>query len=257
MDPFIQEKLLDLLVNIVSIILGGGIILLIIELSRHRRERRVWAREDHLLEIDIPRADLRVTKWQIIDRMSVVDKLEIYEHKLEGTIKQLLIAAHFVIRNTTSAEIIVTSYDINVLHIPPGHDKKGFYDLETFDLISVEDIGTIKLQPYAAIARMVILEGEFNSERRLDTAPSTLVVEAKTSSGATIHGKATLTIVPRLPDIELGPHKKNYYHYYPKQHLKKLKEGSFLEEPPLGFEEGSFLEEPPPGFEEGEMELPF
>ena len=256
MDPFIQEKLLDLLVNIVSIILGGGIILLIIELSRHRRERRVGAREDHLLEIDIPRADLRVIKWQITDKMSDGDKVVIYEHQLEGTVRQLLIAAHFVIRNTTGAEIIVTSYDTNVLQIPPGHIRKSFYDLETFDLISVEDIGTIKLQPYAAIARMVILEDDFDEERKLDTAPSTLVVEAKTSSGATIHGKATLSIVPRLPpDLELGPHEKKYLQYYPKQYLDKLGK-RFLEEPPLGFEE-SEVEEPPPGFEEDEMELPF
>lgn len=237
MDPFIQEKLLDLLVNIVSIILGGGIILLIIELSRHRREKRVWAREDQLLEIDIPRADLRVIKWQITAEMRDADKVVIYEHKLEGTVRQLLIAANFVIRNTTGAEIIVTSYDANVLQIPPGHDRKGFYDLETFDLISVEEIGTIKLQPFAAIARMVILEADFSSERRLDTAPSTLVVEAKTSSGATIHGKAALTIVPRLPDIDLGMHEENYYHHYPKQYLKKLEEE--------------------PEEEEGEEELPF
>jgi hypothetical protein len=255
MDPLIQGKLLDLLVNIVSIILGSGIILLIIELSRHRRERRAWAREDQLLEIDIPRAELQLTRWQIFAKMSNADKVTIYEHQLEGTIRQLLIAAHFVIRNTTSSEIVVTSYDANVLQIPPGHIRKSFYDLETFDLISVEDIGTIKLQPYAAIARMVILEDNFDEKRKLDTAPSTLVVEAKTSSGATIHGKATLAIVPRLPDIKVGPHEKEYIQYYPKQYLDKLGM-RFLEEPPLGFEELE-VEEPPPGFEEDEMELPF
>jgi len=218
MNPLIQEKLLDLLINIVSIILGGGIILLIIEWRRHKRERTVWAREDQLLEIDIPRADVSVAKWQIYDNMSSDDKVVIYENQLEGTVKQLLTVAHFVIRNTTGAEIIVTSYDVNPLQIPPGKESKRFYDLETVDLISVEDMGAIKLRPYATIARIAVVVSEFGKDRRLEAVPSTLVVEAKTSSGATIHGKATLSVVPRLPDIEQydGLH-------HPKRYVDKIR----------------------------------
>jgi len=217
MNPVIQEKLLDLLINIVSIILGGGIILMIIELRRHQREKRVWAREDQMLEIDIPRADVRVRQWQISDDMSAEEKLVIYENQLEGTVKQLLTVAHFVIRNTTGAEIVVTSYDANLLQIPPANDDKRFYELETVDLISVEDVGAIKLRPYAAIARIVIVVSDFDEGRRLDTVPSTLVVEAKTSSGATIHGKATLSVVPRFPDIKVHDGR-----YHPKQYVDKI-----------------------------------
>lgn len=226
MDPFIQEKLLDLLVNIVSIILGGGIILLIIEWRRHQREKRLWAREDQLLEIDIPRADVSVRTWQITDGMSDKEKVTIYENQLEGTIKELLVVAHFVIRNTTSMEIIVTSYDANLLHIPPPSgllsldQSKRFYELETADLISTDDIGAVKLRPYSTIARQVILQDSFHKERRLDTVPSTLVVRAETSSGITIQGATSLNLVPFISDIE-KPGFDLLYH--PKKYVEKIK----------------------------------
>lgn len=202
MNPLIQEKLLDLLINIISIVLGGGVVVMIIELRRHRRESRAWAREDNMVEIDVPRADVMVRKWQVSEKMTPEEKVVIYENQLEGTVKHLVAVAHFVIRNTTAAEIIVTSYDANLLQIPPGDDRKCFYEWETFDLISVEDMGAIKLRPYAAIARVALIESHFDQERKLNTVPSTLVVEAWTSSGAIIHGSATLSVVPRLADIE-------------------------------------------------------
>jgi len=218
MDPLLREKLLDLLINIISIILGGGIILLIIELRRHRRERRVWAREDQILEIDIPRAEASVVKWQIREDMSAEEKLSIYENQLEGMVKQLVVVAQFVIRNTTGAEIVVTSYDARLLQVPPGPDIKNFYDLETADLISVQDVGAIKLQPYGAIARTVVIQSYFGPPRKLEEVPSTLVVEARTSSGATIQGRATLSIVPRFPDVKSY---KGLYHL--KQYVEKIR----------------------------------
>ncbi len=218
MNPLIEEKLLDLLINVISIILGGGIIVMIIELRRHRRERRVWAREDQLIEIDIPRADLRVRKWQVTEKLSAEEKLVIYENQLEGTVKELLVTAHFVIRNTTAAEILVTSYDAKMLRIPPGHVSKRFYDLETADLVAVEDIGAIKLQPHAAIARIVILASRFGQDRKLETVPSTVLVEATTSSGASIHGQATLGVVSRIHGVE-------YYQkrYHPTKYVDKIR----------------------------------
>ncbi len=222
MDPLFREKLLDLLINIISIILGGGIILLIIEWRRHQRERLVWAREDRLLEIDIPRADATVAKWQISDDMSTEEKLQIYENRLEGTVKQLVAVAQFVIRNTTGAEVVVTSYDVRLLQVPPGRDDKNFYDLETADLISVEDVGAIKLQPYGAIARTVVIHSRFGESRKLEKVPLTLVAEARTSSGATIQRKATLSIVSRLPNVVLY---RGTYHL--KQYVEKIVEIPF------------------------------
>ena len=150
--------------------------------------------------------------------MSAEEKLQIYENQLEGTVKQLVAVAQFVIRNTTGAEVVITSYDARLLQVPPGRDNKNFYDLETADLISVQDVGAIKLQPYGAIARTVVIYSRFGEGRRLEEVPSTFVVEARTSSGATIQGRATLSIVLRLPDIVFH---KGTYHL--KQYVEKIK----------------------------------
>jgi hypothetical protein len=227
-----DRVLLDLLINIVSIILGGGIILMIIEWRRHQREKRLWAREDQLLEIDIPRADLRVRKWQITDKTPDDIQLRIYQNKLEDTVMELLAVAHFVIRNTTGAEIIVTSYTAKILNIARVSEYKGFYDLETADSISVEDICPVKLRPYTTIPRIVILWSNFDEHRKLERVPSTLVVEATTSSGATIRGTAALSVVPHLPDVEFYE-----YSYHPKRYIDKIRP---LEEPPEEGEEIPF-----------------
>jgi len=49
MPLIFQDKLLDLLVNIISIILGGGLVMLWIEWRRHKREMSSWAREDEMI----------------------------------------------------------------------------------------------------------------------------------------------------------------------------------------------------------------
>jgi len=201
MPPIMEDKLLDLLVNVIAILLGGGIITAIIEWRRHTREKITWDREDKMLEIDIPRADIIVRQWKIDEEMSADEKLEIYENKLENKIRQIVLQANFVIRNTTAAEIVITTYDANILQIPPGTNKTRFYDLETGDLISIEGTDAIKLRPYASIARIIVQVCNFGKDRVLDQTPTTLSVETQISNGATIRSTTNLKIVPRMPDL--------------------------------------------------------
>lgn len=206
MSPLIQEKLLDLLVNITAIILGGGFITLIIEWRRHQREKLAWQREDALLQIDIPRAEIWASKWQITETTSDKDKLTIYENNLLGTVKQIVVVAQFVIRNTTASEIIITNYDAEVLQIPFGDNNKRFYDLETFDLVSANDIGAIRLRPFATVPRLLVFVSQFNKDRRLETIPTILSITVKTSNGKTIQGKENLKLLSKfseLSDLEI------------------------------------------------------
>jgi len=196
MIPLLEDKLLDLLVNVIAIILGGGLIVVFIEWQRHQRELRSWKREDELIEIDIPRSDMSVFNWQISEKTSDKEKVMIYENRLENTVHRVTVHAEFVIRNTTSTEIIVTSYFGDVLQTPSGVDEKRYYDLETYDLISVEDMGIIRLKPYGTIPRAFIMDSTFGKDRILDQAPTTLVVTVETSSGRTIQAKSTLKITP-------------------------------------------------------------
>lgn len=63
--------------------------MLLIEWRRHQRERNLWAREDAMIQIDIPRAEMYTTIWQLDDDMPDKQKLQIYENELEGTINPL------------------------------------------------------------------------------------------------------------------------------------------------------------------------
>lgn len=214
----IEEKFIDLIINIISIVFGGGLILLFIEWQRHEREKKKWAEEDQQLAIDIPRAEMRVSTWQIEDGMNEQEELRIHRNQLEGTIKQLTIVVEFVIRNTTQAEIIITSYGSSIVNVPTGAvDIKRYYDLETFDLIEIEDIGAIKLQPLASLPRMAIIVSSFDERRKLETPPATVMVEAITSSGRVIQKNATLTVVQRFTDIS---HYQGQNH--PKKYIEKI-----------------------------------
>src|SRR5215208_567747 len=102
MSPMIQEKLLDLLVNVVAIILGGGFITLLIDWRRHKREMQTWQREDETIQIDIPRSDALRLYWKIEKETPDKTKLMIYENHLENTIRRIVLVAEFVIRNTTA-----------------------------------------------------------------------------------------------------------------------------------------------------------
>jgi hypothetical protein len=208
-----------LAINIVSILIGGGLIGLWIDWKRHQREVRKWQHEDQTVEIDVPRAEMRVSKWQITEDTLEDEELLIHRNQLQDTIQQLTVVGHFVIRNTTSTEIVVTDYTANILQIPPGPRNLRFYDLETKDLISVEDVGPIKLHPHAAIPRMLILSERFGADRRQEAVPATLSIEVTTSSGKKVQGNATLNIITRMPsDVEAY---QGVFH--PKKYLEKIR----------------------------------
>lgn len=219
-----------LVINIISILIGGGLIGLWIDWRRHQREVSQWQHEDRVVEIDVPRAEMRVSRWQIKDDTLEEEELLIHRNQLQDTVQQLTVIAHFVIRNTTSTEIVITDYTAKVLQIPPGLNNLRFYELETKDLISVEDVGAIKLHPHAAIPRMLILSERFGPERRLEDVPTTLSIEVTTSSGKKIQGNATLNIITRMPnDIEAY---QSIFH--PKKYVEKIRPPA-EEEPDIPF----------------------
>ncbi len=203
MNPILQDKLLDLLVNLVAIVLGGGLITLAIEWRRHKREMQNWQREDETIQIDVPVSNITRTKWKIDPKTSDKDKLMIYENQLENSIKLIIIYAEFVIRNTTPAEIIITNYGTELLSIPAGSDIITFYDLETFDVVSVDDFGAIRLKPYATIPRALVFVTKFDKDRKLaeDALPTTLVISVTTSSGKVIRRSAELNLVLGWPGV--------------------------------------------------------
>lgn len=204
MSPLLQEKLIDLLVNFVSIVLGGGLVFLIIEWRRHRRERKKWEEEDNQVAIDIPRCEMRIWKWQINDFTPEDEQLTIYKNNLQNTNKQLLIVSNFVIRNTTPAEIVITSYGAATLNVTSDIQTDHYYDLGTYDFVSREEVGAITLKPFGLISRMFVSAHKANGGNKIDYTPDTLAVEVKTSSGKVIQKKVTINVVSsNFPDMQL------------------------------------------------------
>ena len=209
MSPLLQEKLIDLLVNFISIVAGGGLVFLIIEWRRHKREKMQWDTEDQLLQIDIPRAEMHITYWDINDEMEDKEKLLVYEKEILGKVRNLLIVTEFVIRNTTSREIVITSYSARPLGTTSDYTVIDYYDLESFDVISVEDIGAFRLIPFGAVPRYGILRYISFSGNKIDTIPDTLVIEVNTSSGKVVQIKKELNVTRAMPnDIYL--HERRY-----------------------------------------------
>jgi hypothetical protein len=204
MSPLLQEKLLDLLVNIVAIILGGGLITLVIEWRRHRREMQNWKKEDETIQIDIPVARITPYLWAIGEKTTDKQKLEIYENKLENTIKTFVIYSEFVIRNTTPAEIIVRQYNAEVSNIPYGQDVVDYYDLESFDRISQS--GAIRLKAFATIPCAVVYVARFDKDRKLEreSLPNSLSISVETSDGKVIQHSENLRSIKGLVGVVLN-----------------------------------------------------
>jgi hypothetical protein len=220
-----EEFLATLLVNVISIILGGGIVLLIIEWRRHQREKIQWLIEDATLQIDIPRAELHVVRWEISDDMTEKEQLWVLKNKLDGQLRAFTLIAEFVIRNTTQAEIVVTSYKAYTSLSPSSHQEVQYYDLETYDLILVDEIGVFTIKPYGVVPRYCVIHWSGRSSE----VPSSLFVESTTSSGKVIKGKTVLNVVSEeFNEIQL-----HESHYRPKNYLRKI--GVPIEEDDIPF----------------------
>lgn len=214
---FLQEKLFDLLINFISIVAGGGLVFLIIEWRRHSRERKQWQQEDQMIQVDLPRAEMVVYRWEPDESMADKAQLVLYKKNLIGQVNEIIIIAEFVIRNTTSAEIILTDYVAKPLGVTSSREQTHYYDLEHFDPVSVDEIGAIRLNPYGNVPRYCIIRLRAESGSKIEQIPSTLAVEVTTSSGKVVQNKISLKTVEYFGEIQL-----HEYRYYPKKHLEKI-----------------------------------
>lgn len=196
MNPFLQDKLLDLLINLISILVSGGLLLAFIEWQRHRREQRQWKREEAKLEIDVPRAEIAYSVWAIKDGLSDKQKLMLYENQLIGKVNTYQILVDYVIRNTTGGELVIISYGVEE-NAPPGDKTLRLYDLQTLDLID-QSLSTV-LQPLGTIARTALINRALSYRQKIDSPPTQVRIYAETSEGVRVQKEVELKKVPSLP----------------------------------------------------------
>lgn len=204
MDPFLQDKLWDLFINLISFLVSGGLLLLLIEWRRHRREQRGWKREEERLEIDVPRAEMSHSVWAIGDKMSDKVKLRLYENQLLGKVNHYRILVDFVIRNTTNGELVVISYGVEET-APPGDKTYNLYDLASADFIEPKSLAATVLQPLGTIARTALVDRGINIRQKMDSPPTHVRIHAETSEGIRVQKEVELKEVPSTPNIGYSP----------------------------------------------------
>jgi hypothetical protein len=197
MSPFLQDKLWNLLINLVSFLIGGGLLLLIIEWRRHRREQRQWDREEARLEIDILRAEIDYGVWQITDKMPDKQKLKVYENQLLGSVHDYLILVSFVIRNTTNGELFLTSYGVEE-NAPPGGRIYRVYEQHTSNFLGSSDRDGTVLKPLGILARTILISRDIEIPQKMETAPTNARVYAEASGGVRVTKRVELEKVPLI-----------------------------------------------------------
>ena len=157
MLSILQDKLLDLLVSLLSILLGGGLLILVIEWRRHKREKEQWEREDVKLVIDVPKAELEHWTWEIMSTTTEKEELIIHRHDLRDTVQRYWIVASFVIRNTTNSDLVVVDYGAQEDAPPGGIRRCRLYEEDNMEFINPEGLSSTTLRPGATIVRAVLI----------------------------------------------------------------------------------------------------
>ncbi|MCJ7667596.1 MAG: hypothetical protein MUP04_04820 [Anaerolineae bacterium] len=208
MTPYFGDKFWDFVVSFLSVILGGGAIVAYIEWRRYQREQRALKREEEGVAIEVVSAEIEVAKWKVVEKMSPEEQLRIYKNHLEDMVKEYTIGLEFVARNTTNTEQLITGIETEEPGIPVREgiiwNAEQFDEYVVFDLQSLKYLGynmqsTLRLDPYATLGRCVYTRRKFDEKRRLEKAPSAIVVKVKMSEGRSVVRSITLNEVPTLP----------------------------------------------------------
>lgn len=217
MSPYFGDKFWDLVVNLLSVILGGGAIVAYIEWRRYQRERRAEEREQERVALDIVNAEISDIRWVVHDRMEPEMKLRIYENRLEGTVREYTILVEFVLRNTTNTDLVITELKCDEAGLPERPYQLRKSDVyEVFDLPTGEYKGekldeVVNIGPLGSLGRAVWIERSFDERQKLETPPSTVTVQVKTSEGRVVDHNIPLRLVEWVSKLEASPSGCIYY----------------------------------------------
>lgn len=208
MDPFLQDKIADLIVTVIGVLIGGGLIVAFVEWKRHqreqeqwKREQEQWKREQEKLEIDVPRAEIATNRWEVTKAMDDKMKLIIFENELSGKVSSYLILVDFVVRNTTNGEVIVTSYGVDDPTPPATRSKYDLHDMVKSEMVDKDNLSASKLPPLGTIARTALMQRKFAANKKIDNPPEKITIYAETSDGKRILQEVTLKETSIYPSI--------------------------------------------------------
>jgi hypothetical protein len=221
MSDFFADKFWDFIVNLLSVIAGGGAILAYIEWRRYQREKRVIRREEEGVAVDVVSSEIAAQKWELHEHMSADDKVRVYENQLQGTVKSYIILLEFVLRNTTGAEVVVTRLETEepgVLEVSRGMSTPDtvdvvyeVYALQTGEYLAAQLDELIALKPNGTLGRAVWIQRAFDEAHKLETEPSSVVMKLQTSERGEVEHNIPLRNVRAITKLRYTRDGKPYY----------------------------------------------
>lgn len=220
MDPYYLDKLWDFAVNMLSVLVGGGAIVAYIELRRYQREKKAIQREEQRVAVDVISSEISVEKWVPHSGLSTEDKLRVYEHQLDGTVKSYIILLEFLLRNTTNTEVVVTRLATEEPGVPERplesfaaevEEVYEIYDLQTGGSVPAGFDELTTLQPSGTLTRALWIQRFFDEQLKLETPPSTIAVTVETSGGREKTHNISLRNVRAITKLRSSPKGSPYY----------------------------------------------
>lgn len=109
-----EINLVQVLLSLLSGVIGGGIILAWIELQRHRHEKEEWKLKDKRIDIKVLSVESDVERWDPTKYRDEKEKLKIYEFGLNNKVSEWRFIIKIAYSNLTDRDIIITSADVEV-----------------------------------------------------------------------------------------------------------------------------------------------
>jgi len=143
-----DNYLLQILISLVSSIIGGGILISWIEFQRLRREKEEWKLKDKKIDLKLLSVEVDEFHWNVAEVGDEKEKLRIYETGLNNKVKEWLFLIKIAYSNLTDRDIIITMAELEIpmpifeIAKMEGENKKNFnpLDIKKYDLMNKNPI---------------------------------------------------------------------------------------------------------------------
>lgn len=130
-----EISLIQVLLSLLSGVVGGGIILAWIEIQRHRHEKVEWKLRDKKIDIKILTVESNISYWDPSTYNDEKQKLAIYEKGLTNKVSEWLFVVKVSYSNLSDRDILITSADLEIpmpsyeVGKTTGENKTRFYPI--------------------------------------------------------------------------------------------------------------------------------
>lgn len=190
-----EIDLVQVLLSLLSGVIGGGIIVAWIEIQRHRHEKEEWKLKDKKIDIKVLAVESNVSHWDPSLYNNEKEKLSIYEKGLNNKVSKWLLVIKISYSNLTDRDILITSAELEIpmpsyeISKKVSENKRQFYPitLHKYNLMEKTLITSFSFPlvlPQKTTAGIVFLgEWDFYYPYLVSSVPSTSTFIIKLDDG--------------------------------------------------------------------------